>query len=200
MPHQSLGWALQHRAHGEAVVVEALLEDALEMEGDRAYKTDVHGMAFLETEEESLDEGVETVFHQGPQIRMVLVLARKLGEVCQIARRLLAVVKVGDEVLQRKVIGLIELLSQVVGHEAVIIRPCHFPADVHPATFVADEVTQRHRTLHYAVSVIDAGVGARPEDAGYASLVTQHGVACRHQVVRDADFRLGPMALQHLFY
>ena len=50
MPHQSLGWALQHYAHGEAVVVKALLEDALEMEGDRSDETDAHGMAFLETE------------------------------------------------------------------------------------------------------------------------------------------------------
>ena len=40
MPHQPFRWALQHRAHGEAVVVEALLEDALEMEGDRSDETD----------------------------------------------------------------------------------------------------------------------------------------------------------------
>ena len=50
MPHQPLGWALQHHAHGEAVVVKALLEDALEMEGHRADKTDAHGVASLETE------------------------------------------------------------------------------------------------------------------------------------------------------
>ena len=50
-----------------------------------------------------------------------------------------------DEVLQHQMILRIELLPQILGHEAVEIGPHHFPADVHAAAFVTKEITQRNR-------------------------------------------------------
>ena len=49
----------------------------------------------------------------------------------------------------------IESLLQVLGHKAIEIRPHHFPADMHSAAFVTDEITQGNGLLSDAFAIVN---------------------------------------------
>ena len=90
--NQPFSWRLHHRAHREAVLGKAFPQNVLEMVGNGAYKTNLQRLAILKPQEERLNEGLETSLYQIMDIRMPLIVARELGETCQIARGLSAVV------------------------------------------------------------------------------------------------------------
>ena len=106
------------------------------------------------------------------------------------------VVDMLDEILQIQMVCCIESLPQVLGHEAIEISPCHFPADVHAAALVAKEIAQGNSLLGDVVAIVNTGIRARPKDAGDAFLVPQKGMAGRHQVVGHLDLGLGEMVLE----
>ena len=123
----------------------------------------------------------------------------ELGERRQILWRLSAVIQVLDEILQLQMILRIELLPQILRHEAIKIGPHHFPADVHATALVTHNITQWDRFLHDVFPIIKAGVWTRPEDAGDAFLMAQHGMTGRHHIVGDMDFGISELFLEHLF-
>ena len=102
---------------------------------------------------------------------MHLVFARELGKCGQIFGRLLIMVKTLHEILQLQMVFRLELLPQVLGHEAVEICPHHFPADMHATAFVADEITQRHCLFRDFLTIVKTSIRTRSDDTGDAFLM-----------------------------
>ena len=71
---------------------------------------------------------------------MRLVFTRIFGEGGQILRGLAFMIQPMDEILQFQMIFRIELKAQILGHEAIEIRPNYFPTDVHAAAFIAYKI------------------------------------------------------------
>ena len=72
------------------------------------------------------------------------------------------------------------------------------PADVRPASFVAQNPAQRRRVAHDAHAVVVAGVRSRAEDAGDARTAAQQRAGRPHEVGFDGDACRGEITRQRL--
>ena len=76
--------------------------------------------------------------------------------------------------------------------------PDELPADVRPASFVAQNPAQRRRVAHDAHAVVVAGVRSRAEDAGDARTAAQQRAGRPHEVGFDGDACRGEITRQRL--
>ena len=104
-----------------------------------------------------------------------------------------------DETLQFQMSVSLELFSQIIRHEAIEIGTHHFPADVHAATFIANEIAQRNGSFDNVIAIINTCIRTRSENTGDTLIVPQYRMAYCHQVVGDMDFGMGETSLKDLF-
>ena len=127
------------------------------------------------------------------------MLARKFGKRGQVFGRLFLVIQMLDELFQFQRILSLELPPQILRHEAIEIGPHHFLANVHAATFVADEITKGNSLINHLLPIINTGIRPRSQNTGDAFFVTQNGMAGSHQIMGNVNFRIRKTVLEHLF-